>query len=76
MNYPFKSSRAKDKYGMDVVMLKESSLTLIKPISKVINLSISQGKFPSVWKSVIVVPIFKSGDPLFIDNYRRKLWRN
>ncbi len=25
-----KSSRAKDKYGMDVVMLKESSLTLIK----------------------------------------------
>ncbi len=65
-----KSSRAKDKYGMDVVMLKESSLTLIKPISKVINLSISQGKFPSVWKSAIVVPIFKSGDPLFIDNYR------
>ncbi len=44
-----KSSRAKDKYGMDVVMLKESSLTLIKPITKVINLSISQGKFPSVW---------------------------
>ncbi len=65
-----KSSRAKDKYGMDVVMLKESSLTLIKPISKVINLSISQGKFPSVWKSVIVVPIFKSGDLLSIDNYR------
>ncbi len=64
-----KSSRAKYKYGMDVVMLNESSLTLIKPITIVINLSISQGNFPSVWKPAIV-PIFKSGDPLSIDNYR------
>lgn len=55
---------------MVVVMLKESSLTLIKPITKINNLSISQGKFPSAWKSAVIAPIFKSGVPLSVYNYR------
>lgn len=48
---------------MDVVMLKEFSTTLTNPITKIINLSISQSMFPNVWKSA-VVPVFKGGDPL------------
>ena len=55
---------------MDAVMLKELSTTLTNPITKIINLSISQGMFPSVWKSAVVVPIFKCGDPLSTCNYR------
>jgi len=34
-----------------------------------INLSFSQGMFPSVWKPAIVIPIFKSGDPMSSCNY-------
>lgn len=34
------------------------------------NLSISQGMFPSAWKSSVIVPIFKSGDPHSASNYR------
>lgn len=51
-------------------MLKELSTTLTNPITKIINLSISQGMFLSVWKSAVVVPIIKSGNPLFTCNYR------
>ncbi len=36
-----KRSRAKDKYGIDVIMLKESISTLLKPITGIINLSVT-----------------------------------
>ena len=48
-----KPSRAKDIFGMDAVMLKELSTTLTNPITKIINLSISQGMFPSDWKLLL-----------------------
>ena len=67
-----KPSRAKDIFGMDAVLLKELSTTLTSPITKMISLLISQGTFPSVWKLavVVIVPIFKSGDPLSTCHYR------
>lgn len=58
-----KPSKAKDVFGMDSTMLKDLGSSLASPITKIVNLSISQGEFPSVWKSAIVTPIFKSGDP-------------
>ena len=63
-------ARARDILGIDAVMLKELSTTLTNPITKIINLSISQGLFPSIWKSAVVVPIFKCGDPVSTCNYR------
>lgn len=51
-------------------MLKELSTTLTNPITKIINLSISEGLFPSVWKSAVVIPIFKCGDPVSTCSYR------
>ncbi len=65
-----KPSRAKDIFGMDVIMFKELSESLVNPITKMINLSVSQGMFPCAWKSSVIVPIFKSGDPHFASNYR------
>lgn len=50
-------------------LLKDLSTTLINPITKMANLSISRGMFPSIWRSP-VIPIFKSGDPLSTSNYR------
>ncbi len=65
-----KPSRAKDIFGMDVIMFKELSESLVNPITKMINLSVSQGMFPCAWKSSVIVPIFKSGDPHSASNYR------
>ncbi len=65
-----KPSRAKDIFGMDVIMFKELSESLVNPITKIINLSVSQGMFPCAWKSSVIVPIFKSGDPHSASNYR------
>lgn len=63
-------SRCKDIFGMDTVMLKELSTTVTCPITKIINLSISQNMFPSMWKTAVIAPIFKSGDPHSMSNYR------
>ncbi len=65
-----KPSRAKDIFGMDVIIFKELSESLVNPITKIINLSVSQGMFPCAWKSSVIVPIFKSGDPHSASNYR------
>lgn len=56
-------------YGMDSAMLKSLKVHLAYPITQTINLSVLQGIFPSMWKTAIVSPIFKSGDPQDITNY-------
>ena len=42
----------------------------IKPITHMINESLKSGVFPSELKLARVVPIFKSGDPSLLTNYR------
>uniref|UniRef100_A0A8C8E3R6 Reverse transcriptase domain-containing protein n=1 Tax=Oryzias sinensis TaxID=183150 RepID=A0A8C8E3R6_9TELE len=65
-----KPSRCKDIFGLDTVMLKDLCSSLTRPITKIINLSLSQKTFPSTWKPAIVSPIFKSGDLHSMSNYR------
>ena len=43
---------------------------LIEPITHVVNESLKSGLFPSELKFARVVPIFKSGDPSLLTNYR------
>jgi hypothetical protein len=40
------------------------------PLSHIYNLSVSEGKFPEKMKLSRAIPIFKSGNPSDIDNYR------
>jgi len=63
-------SRCKDIFDMDTVMLKALSASVTPPITKIINLSNSQNLFPSMWKPAVVIPVFKSGDPHPMSNYR------
>jgi Reverse transcriptase (RNA-dependent DNA polymerase) len=45
--------------------------TYIKvPLSHIINTCFTTAKIPHQWKSSIVTPIFKSGDPSLLNNYR------
>jgi hypothetical protein len=43
---------------------------LVVPIVKLINNSFEAGIFPAIFKSSSVTPIFKSGDPTDVSNYR------
>ena len=63
-------SKAKDAYNMDTTFLKTYKDALVCPIAHLINLSIKQGIFPSTWKTAVVTPIFKAGDPTIVANYR------
>lgn len=59
--------------GTDLItakIIKNSKEYLAKPISFIINQSISSGTVPNVFKHALVYPLFKSGDPKDISNYR------
>ena len=55
---------------MNSMSLKISSETLIKPLTHICNLSLTQGIFPSQWKIANVIPLYKSDDPMLFNNYR------
>ena len=56
--------------NMNSMSLKISSETLIKPLTHICNLSLTQGIFPSQLKIANVIPLFKSDDPMLFNNYR------
>ena len=51
-------------------LLKMSTNIITSDITRIINLSISSGVFPDTWKYAKVSPLFKSGSPADINNYR------
>ena len=51
-------------------LVKKCVDSFIEPLTYFVNSSISEGIFPSELKLARVVPIFKSGDPSLITNYR------
>ena len=55
---------------MNSMSLKISSETLIKPLTHICNLSLTQWIFPSQLKIANVIPLYKSDDPMLFDNYR------
>ena len=64
------SSKSRDAFHMDSMLIKKHLNTLTRPITHLINLSITQSCFPNNWKRAVITPIFKSGDPLEPNNYR------
>ena len=56
--------------NMNSMSLKISSETLIKPLTHICNLSLTQGIFLSQLKIANVIPLYKSDDPMLFNNYR------
>ena len=59
--------------GLDNIstkVIKASSSQLIKPLAHIFNLSLTSGVFPLKLKIARVIPIFKSGDPSNLSNYK------
>ena len=55
---------------LSVSIIKALSQVLVDPLVHIINLSLTQGRFPNKLKSAIVIPVFKSGDKTQPQNYR------
>ena len=59
--------------GVDYIntgTLKLVAKEILPAITHIVNLSIRQGTFPTIWKHSKVVPLLKKGDPLSAKNYR------
>ena len=68
-----KNLKATKAAGIDNVpprMIKDAAEELCKPLCYLINLSLQTSLFPTAEKSGKITPIFKSGDPSNLDNYR------
>lgn len=48
------NTKAKDMFVLDTALIKKHSSTLIRPITRLVNLSIRAGKFPQIWKTAII----------------------
>jgi len=61
----------KKKFGIDKVhpfLLSAGALEITKPLTHLINLSLTQGKFPGSLKIAKVVPVFKQGSHTLCTN--------
>lgn len=56
--------------GINSTTLKNLSEIVSLPLSNLINSMIEQGICPTAFKHAIIKPLFKTGDPLDISNYR------
>ena len=50
--------------------MKLGSSEIVRPLTKIINQSIVEGKFPEAWKKAIVTPVLKKGSLTDKSNYR------
>ena len=57
-------------HGTSARLLKDAAPVIPKPITYLVNLTISTGLIPAEWKDVRVTPIFKSGARNDVNNYR------
>lgn len=56
--------------GIPPAIIKDTVDFIIPTLTHVINLSLTQGVFPSELKNAKVIPLFKSGDACSVNNYR------
>jgi hypothetical protein len=62
--------KATGRDGISAKILKIAKLVIAKPISELVNKSISLGKFPEKLKEAQVVPCYKKSNALDKSNYR------
>ena len=51
-------------------MLKEAAVSIAPSLSKLINMSLQKGIFPTIWKQANVIPVHKKNERHLITNYR------
>ena len=56
--------------GVSAFMLRQTAPSIALCLTKLFNLSLATGSFPSDWKCARITPIFKSSDASLPQNYR------
>ena len=56
--------------GISPILLREAASSIAPSLTKLLNLSLQECKFPSEWKKAHVTPILKGGAPELCGNYR------
>ena len=56
--------------GLNPIIIKQNINFIVKQLEYIVNLSFSQAVFPTLLKTAIVTPLFKSGSNLDAGNYR------
>lgn len=65
-----KTKHSRGVCGYSSAFLKEFKHNIFKPLTYIINQSLTQGHFPDFFKIAIVKPLLKKGNPRNIENYR------
>ena len=65
-----KSKKSAGHDGLSNSCLIEIIPDIVKPLTHILNLSLCSGTVPQIMKLAKVVPIFKKGDALLLNNYR------
>ena len=69
----FKSLKSNKSSGIDDInpnIIISSYNELVIPLFHICKMSLKQGLFPEKLKIAKVIPLFKSEEPEFVDNYR------
>ena len=65
-----RNSKSAGLDNVDCSVLKLAKKELIPALTHIVNLSISQGVFPAVWKTAKIIPLHKKNDTTSPQNYR------
>ena len=64
------NNKSSDIHSLPIFVLKKISHIICFPLSRIINIYLFRGEFPSSLKVGRLVPVFKNGDKESINNYR------
>ena len=56
--------------GISSRLLKASKTAVCKPLTLIINQTLTSGIFPDTLKIAKIIPLFKKGDKTLLENYR------
>ena len=56
--------------GISARMLKSTGLAIVPSLTRLFNLCLSEGKFPTSWKKADVIPLHKKDNKDVCNNYR------
>ena len=64
-----KASKASGLDNISPRMMKDAAVVVAKPLTRIVNESLSQETVPSEWKYAEITPLYKKGMSTDMDNY-------
>ena len=65
-----KNSKSTGVDFIDTAVIKLVAIEILPAVTHIVNISLTQSEFPTIWKHAKVIPLLKKDDPLIPKNYR------